>query len=74
MTIVAIDFDTSNTVISILEADTGLQKTLRFPEISRVFKMANQQEILTEVSVIPTLAFIQDQEQIIIGKRCDRNG
>lgn len=69
MTIVAIDFGTSNTVISILEADTGLPKTLRFPEISRVLKMGNQPEKLTEVALIPTLAFIQDQGQVMIGEK-----
>ena len=41
MTTVAIDFGTSNTVVSILEADTGLPKTLRFPAISRLFKIEN---------------------------------
>ena len=35
MTTVAIDFGTSNTVVSILEADTQLLKTLRFSDISR---------------------------------------
>ncbi len=69
MTTVAIDFGTSNTVVSILEADTGLPKTLRFPAISRLFKIENSQDNLTEIAVIPTLAFVKDQDHIIIGEK-----
>ncbi|MDB9467901.1 hypothetical protein PN480_15835 [Dolichospermum circinale CS-1225] len=41
MTTVSIDFGTSNTVISILEADTQQPKSLRFPNLSRLFLGVN---------------------------------
>ena len=39
MTAIAIDFGTSNTVVSIIAADTQEVKTLRFSKISRKFSI-----------------------------------
>jgi molecular chaperone DnaK (HSP70) len=69
MTTVAIDFGTSNTVVSIMEADTALPKTLRFSAISRLLKLGKGKENITEISVIPTLAFVKNQDNIIIGEK-----
>jgi molecular chaperone DnaK (HSP70) len=64
MTIVAIDFGTSNTVVSILEPDTQMPKTLRFPALSRVFRVGN-----AEVAVVPTWVFVKHSEQLLVGEQ-----
>ena len=67
MTTIAIDFGTSNTVISILEADTQQPKSLRFPNLSRVFVGVNSQGERVEYPVIPSLMFIKSGNNIILG-------
>jgi len=67
MTLVAIDFGTSNTVVSILEPDTQQPKTLRFGKLSRRFELKINEEN-QEVFVIPTLVYIQDKTEIIWGE------
>ena len=52
MTTVAIDFGTSNTVVSILEPDTQLPKSLRFPNLSRLFIGASAHGERLEIPVI----------------------
>ncbi len=76
-TIVAIDFGTSNTVVSILDPTTKQPKTLIFPKISRLFQFscdcaprtgeANRQKI-SEVPVVPTLVFVKENERLTIGE------
>jgi molecular chaperone DnaK (HSP70) len=61
MTIIAIDFGTSNTVVSILEPSTKTPKTLRFEGISRLFETPE-----AEVPVVPTLMYIKP-EGIVLG-------
>ncbi|MFO5528241.1 MAG: Hsp70 family protein [Cuspidothrix sp.] len=68
MTTVAIDFGTSNTVISILEVDTQQPKSLRFPNLSRVFVGVNPQGERVEYPVIPSLMFIKLGNNIILGE------
>ena len=68
MTLIAIDFGTSNTVVSLLEADTGLPITLRLPEISRVFRRTNAQGELSEIPVVPTLVFIKSPTEWVWGE------
>jgi len=68
MTTIAIDFGTSNTVISILEADTQLPKSLRFPNLSRVFVGVTPQGERLEYPVIPSLMFIKSGNNIILGE------
>ncbi|MFM6339665.1 MAG: Hsp70 family protein [Dolichospermum sp.] len=68
MTTVAIDFGTSNTVISILEADTQQPKSLRFPNLSRVFVGVTPQGERLEFPVIPSLLFIKSPNHIILGE------
>lgn len=69
MTSVAIDFGTSNTVVSIIESDTHAAKTLRFERISRLFKMSGETGAIIEVPVIPSLVFVKEKGEIIIGER-----
>lgn len=67
MTAIAIDFGTSNTVVSFLEPDTQAPKTLRFAKVSRLFKLTKQGETL-EIPVVPSLAFVQSN-QLVIGEQ-----
>lgn len=62
MTTVAIDFGTSNTVISILEPDNQTAKTVRLNSISRVFRFRNPTGDIWEVPVVPSLFFIKGNE------------
>jgi molecular chaperone DnaK (HSP70) len=68
MTAVAIDFGTSNTVISILESDTKSPKTLRFTNQSRLFIGVNSQGERLEVPVVPSLLFIKEGNQVVLGE------
>ncbi|MGM3305708.1 Hsp70 family protein [Anabaena sp. WFMT] len=68
MTTIAIDFGTSNTVISILEADTQLPKSLRFSNLSRVFIDVSAEGERLEIPVIPSLLFIKSGNNIILGE------
>lgn len=68
MTIIAIDFGTSNTVVSIIEADTKAATNIRFPEISRLFTYSNNTEDKT-IAVTPTLVFIKEANQLILGEK-----
>ena len=69
MTAVAIDFGTSNTVVSILEPDTNEPKTLRFEGISRLFKTLGEGGEIVDVPVVPSLVFVKGKEEILIGER-----
>ena len=69
MTTIAIDFGTSNTVVSILEADTDNPKTLRFPEISRLYRLKNNQGKPWQIPVIPSLIFVGENHQLILGEK-----
>ncbi|MEH2145000.1 hypothetical protein [Nostoc sp.] len=68
MTAVAIDFGTSNTVISILESDTQSPKSLRFTNQSRLFVGVNSKGERLEVPVVPSLLFIKEGNQVVLGK------
>lgn len=68
MTTVAIDFGTSNTVVSILEPDTQLPKSLRFPNLSRLFIGASAHGERLEIPVIPSVLFIKSHNQVILGE------
>lgn len=69
MTTVAIDFGTSNTVICLLNPDTKQPENLRFPEISRVFKMKRGNGTITEVPVIPSLVFVKEGGELVLGEK-----
>ncbi|HEY9876513.1 MAG TPA: Hsp70 family protein, partial [Candidatus Obscuribacterales bacterium] len=60
MTAVAIDFGTSNTVVSILDPITQQPITLKFDGISRRFGS-------TEISVVPSLVFVQGENKLVFG-------
>jgi len=68
MTVIAIDFGTSNTVVSILEPDTQTPKTLRFPSLSRVFSLGDTIGKGAEIAVIPSLVYVGNGREIIIGE------
>ena len=69
MTTVAIDFGTSNTVVSIIEPDTKQAKSLRFEKMSRVFRMKLNNGSVSEIPVIPSLVFIKEGHELILGEQ-----
>ena len=69
MTVIAIDFGTSNTVVSILEPDTQTPKTLRFPSLSRVFNLGDTIGKGAEIAVIPSLVYVSNGREIIVGEQ-----
>jgi molecular chaperone DnaK (HSP70) len=68
MTLIAIDFGTSNTVVSLLEADTGMPKTLRLAGISRLFQRTNAAGELYDIPVVPTLVFVKSPTAWVLGE------
>jgi len=69
MITVAIDFGTSNTVVSFLEPDTQAPKILRFPGISSILRMKNQKGDTWEVPIVPSLVFVQESNQLVVGDK-----
>ena len=69
MTIVAIDFGTSNTVVCILNPDTQTPETLRLGEMSRIFKTKNLSGDVREISVVPTLVFVNKAGELVLGEK-----
>ncbi|WP_265263379.1 Hsp70 family protein [Spirulina subsalsa] len=69
MTTVAIDFGTSNTIVSFLEPDTQAPKTLRFGEMSRLFRSKSKEGSWVDVPVIPSLLYVQASDKILIGEQ-----
>jgi molecular chaperone DnaK (HSP70) len=67
--VIAIDFGTSNTVVSLLEPDTQTPKTIRFPGISRLFKLRTAQGEAQEIPVVPTLLLVKGPDQFLIGEQ-----
>ena len=68
MIAIAIDFGTSNTVVSILEPDLQTPKTLRFPSLSRVFRLTKSGDV-QEIPVVPTLVFVEAPEHLLLGEQ-----
>ncbi|MDX1976137.1 MAG: Hsp70 family protein [Pseudanabaenaceae cyanobacterium bins.68] len=64
MTLVAIDFGTSNTVVCILDPVTQAPKTLKFDQISRGFSAG----AVTHY-VVPSLLYVQARDQLILGEQ-----
>ncbi|MDY6785791.1 MAG: Hsp70 family protein [Cyanobacteriota bacterium] len=69
MTVVAIDFGTSNTVVSFLEPDTKIPKTLRFDGISRLFRLTTKTGEAIAVPTVPSLVYIKEPNHLIIGQQ-----
>ncbi|MEB3827727.1 Hsp70 family protein [Phormidium sp. CCY1219] len=69
MTTLAIDFGTSNTVVSILNPDRNTPETLRFREISRIFKMKKRNGESREIPVIPSQVFVKPGNHLIVGQQ-----
>ena len=64
MTVIAIDFGTSNTVVCTQDPVTLEPRTLKFDKFSRRFETAAGQ-----VSVVPSLVFVQGQNQLLFGEQ-----
>jgi molecular chaperone DnaK (HSP70) len=69
MTAIAIDFGTSNTVVSILEPDTQAATTIRFPSLSRVFNLGDTIATSADIAAIPSLVYIATDREIIVGEK-----
>jgi molecular chaperone DnaK (HSP70) len=63
MTVIAIDFGTSNTVICTQDPVTLEPRTLKFNQISRQFETISGQ-----VSVVPSLVFVRGINQLMYGE------
>jgi molecular chaperone DnaK (HSP70) len=68
MTAIAIDFGTSNTIVSILEPDTQRPRSLRFPGMSRLFRLPTAPGEMADIPVMPTLAFVKGPGQLVFGE------
>ncbi|MBR8827065.1 MAG: Hsp70 family protein [Gomphosphaeria aponina SAG 52.96 = DSM 107014] len=60
MTKVAIDFGTTNTVISIFNPETQTPQTVNIPQIARE---------ITGINIIPSLVFVENPESIVVGEK-----
>jgi len=69
MTTVAIDFGTSNTVISVIDPQKKVPTSLRFAPISRIFQQKQLNGEIIEIPVIPSLVFIQTGHQWVLGQQ-----
>ena len=69
MTTIAIDFGTSNTVVSILNPDTKKPESLRFPQISRLFQLGKLDGNVLTMPVIPTLVFVKEAGGLVLGEQ-----
>ncbi len=63
MTIIAIDFGTSNTAIAILDPDGTSPKTLRFGDVSRGFETAEGLAWL-----VPSLVYVLGSDRFLVGE------
>lgn len=64
MTVIAIDFGTSNTIVCTTDPVTQTPRTLKFDQLSRRFEMVGDQ-----VNVVPSLVFVQESNQLVIGEQ-----
>jgi molecular chaperone DnaK (HSP70) len=68
MTVVAIDFGTSNTVVCTQDPVTQTPRTLRFSNLSRTFEAATGQ-VTRQVNVVPSLVYIQNNDSFVLGEQ-----
>lgn len=68
MTTVAIDFGTSNTVISRLDPQTKAPISIRIDSIARVFRQKLKDGNIIDIPVIPSLVYIHKQEHWSLGQ------
>jgi molecular chaperone DnaK (HSP70) len=66
MTLIAIDFGTSNTVVCSRDPVTQEPRTLKFPGICRSFKPDRNSDAV--VNVVPSLVYIGASEKYILGE------
>ncbi len=64
LTVIAIDFGTSNTVVCTQDPVTLEPRTLKFDKLSRRFETSAGQ-----VNVVPSLVFVQGQNQLLFGEQ-----
>jgi molecular chaperone DnaK (HSP70) len=67
MTTVAIDFGTTNTVISYVDSNTKAATSVRLESISRVFRAKLKDGTIVEIPVIPSLVYIHKPDQWTLG-------
>jgi molecular chaperone DnaK (HSP70) len=60
---IAIDFGTSNTVVSFWAPDTQAPTTLRFPALSRLFEAGAD-----DVAVVPSLVYVRGAAELVMGE------
>jgi molecular chaperone DnaK (HSP70) len=66
MSTIAIDFGTSNTIVTYLDSATQMPRTMEFEGLSRVFE-----GVSGRIATVPTLLVIQ-ADQVIVGERVRR--
>lgn len=69
MATIAIDFGTTNTVVTILDNNSGKPKTLNFAQISRLYHCQDNQGNGYQIPVIPSLVFINQNQELILGEK-----
>jgi molecular chaperone DnaK (HSP70) len=70
MTLVAIDFGTSNTVVCTLDPVTQKPRTIKFDHIGRSFIPSKTSKNTEEpISIVPSLVYIQEAERFILGEQ-----
>ncbi|NEO86957.1 MAG: Hsp70 family protein [Spirulina sp. SIO3F2] len=65
MTIVAIDFGTSNTVVALLEADTQAPRSLSLGVLTRRFAAA----VGKQLAIVPTLVYVPQAPPLLFGEQ-----
>jgi len=68
MTTIAIDFGTSNTVISCWDSDTKAAKSIRLDPHARIFRQKLKDDTTVDIPVIPSLVYIHKPDQWILGQ------
>ena len=68
MTTVAIDFGTSNTVVSVVSNDTRVPESLRIEPIAHTFSQRLKDGNTITIPVIPSLVYIRSHGDWVLGK------
>ncbi|NJN85977.1 MAG: Hsp70 family protein [Leptolyngbyaceae cyanobacterium SL_7_1] len=69
MTTIAIDFGTSNTLVSLWEPDIQAATSLRFAQLSRLFKGIDATGSVVDIPVVPTVMFLDATTGWMVGEQ-----